>query len=456
MKSGLKIFTRYVSSAAGIALVLVIVNFMLVFFWLVRTRNDSPVRLNLAEISESIIRTNQGFQISSDGEKAFKDMYVWGMLLDDSGKVIWSKNIPQDFPSSFTVKEVASFSRWYYRNYPTYVWDHPDGLLVVGRPPNSTWKHAIEMPVDTMGYMPIWIGMVFLINAFVALFLALVLGWRMFKSINPLLDGIKKLSTLQPLSLKTGGLLGDLADKLNQTSKQLIQQEEALKKRDTARTNWISGISHDIRTPLSMVMGYASQLEENTSLSEENQNKAGIIRRQSEKIKKLVNDLNLASKLEYDMQPLRMTKVQPAELVRQVVADKLNNGLPAIFSIQLDITEKAQTENISGDEALIQRAVLNLLDNCVQHNPDGCSIDIQLDVDRSSYTIIVTDDGKGCQDKQLSVSEESENVDYYPEKGLGLTIVHQIMKSHRGTFILKSQQNQGCSAILQFPKQESE
>ena len=76
-----------------------------------------------------------------------------------------------------------------------------------------------------------------------------------------------------------------------------------------------------IRTPLSMVMGYASQLEDNPHLSSDEREQARIIRRQSEKIKTLVNDLNLASKLEYEMQPLRTDSIVPAALVRGVVAE---------------------------------------------------------------------------------------------------------------------------------------
>ena len=86
----------------------------------------------------------------------------------------------------------------------------------------------------------------------------------------------------------------------------LEQQRWNLEKRDTARTEWISGVSHDIRTPLSMVMGYADNLENDAALPEEARKQAGIIKEQSLKIKTLIEDLNLTSKLEYQMQPLRM------------------------------------------------------------------------------------------------------------------------------------------------------
>ena len=65
------------------------------------------------------------------------------------------------------------------------------------------------------------------------------------------------------------GLMSQLAASINRVSEKLKTQNYALRKKETARANWIAGVSHDIRTPLSMVMGHASTLEEDTGLPEE-------------------------------------------------------------------------------------------------------------------------------------------------------------------------------------------
>ena len=79
--------------------------------------------------------------------------------------------------------------------------------------------------------------------------------------------------------------------------------------RDRARTEWISGVSHDIRTPLSLVLGYSNLLEEQACTDEKIRKEASVIRQESLKIRDLIEDLNLTSKLEYHMQPLRMEQV---------------------------------------------------------------------------------------------------------------------------------------------------
>lgn len=83
-----------------------------------------------------------------------------------------------------------------------------------------------------------------------------------------------------------------------------------------------------------MVMGYAAQLEVSHSLTEEEQNKAAAIVKQSERIKNLINDLNLASKLEYNMQPLMKKNGNAVAIVRQVVVDFINMNIDNRFSIE--------------------------------------------------------------------------------------------------------------------------
>lgn len=101
--------------------------------------------------------------------------------------------------------------------------------------------------------------------------LCLILGWRFYKSLKPVAQGIESLSLQKKTHLSERGILGELKEQINQTSAILEKQNELLSKRDDARTEWISGVSHDIRTPLSMIMGYADTLGQDKTLSEEQQ-----------------------------------------------------------------------------------------------------------------------------------------------------------------------------------------
>lgn len=118
---------------------------------------------------------------------------------------------------------------------------------------------------------------------FAILFCCLLFSWQGARSLQNIERGLDTLSKGEPVSLPVSGFTSDLAKKLNQTSAQLQKRNEIISRRDTARTNWIAGVSHDIRTPLSLILGWAEQLEHDTALSAKTQQKAQRIRIQSRK-----------------------------------------------------------------------------------------------------------------------------------------------------------------------------
>jgi signal transduction histidine kinase len=453
MKGMMRILVRYLTSAVGIALTLLVVNFVVLFAWLMHIISIEPDQYSISKMAENLTQQDGVYQMADPTDAIIEDRYQWAMLLDESGKVVWDKNIPEDFPDAFTVPEVASFTRWYLEDYPVYVWRRSDGLFVLGDQKHSVWKYNIEFPMIVIDHAEAWIPAALLVNALLALVIALIFGLRMFRSLKPLAEGIQELSEKQPVALSTKGLFREIAASINKASDHLVQQDKALRKRDTAREQWIAAISHDIRTPLSLVMGYASELEENTRLDEGEREQSAIIRRQSQRIKTLLNDLNLTSKLEYDMQPLRLGAVFLPGLVRRVGADFMNNISEGPYRIAVEIEENAQQAEITGDEALLNRALSNLLNNSVQHNPDGCSIQIILGKDDPFFVITVRDDGVGFDEQQCRIFNQEPAEAEQPKSGLGLIIVRQVLQAHGGRAVCCNLPAGGCEVQLFLPKE---
>ena len=146
-------------------------------------------------------------------------------------------------------------------------------------------------------------------NLFLVFFMVILFGLRFYRSLRVLAVGLEQLSEEKTIRLPEKGMTELLAGQLNRTSDILTRQRERLAKREEARISWINGVSHDIRTPLSLIMGYAADLKEDASLSEAQRHLAEVMEMQSLKIKRLIEDLNLTSRLEYDMQPLRLSKI---------------------------------------------------------------------------------------------------------------------------------------------------
>jgi len=450
MKSLRKIITRSILLTAAIALLLVTINLSFLTSFMMKYSSNQPLKYAISDISDGLLNSDGTYELNSSATILMSKQFVWAMLIDREGQVIWNKNLPEDVPLQYTLADVASFSRWYLNDYPVSVWEHPDGLLVLGEPKNSTWKYNITSTENTIAHIPGFIVSFFFLNVLIALALALFLGLWLYRKLKPLYNGITALPKKEPLTLPTGGVTGEVARILNETSVILFQQEQQLAHRDQARTEWIAGVSHDIRTPLSMVMGYASELEINPRLPAAEQNQARIIREQSQRIKSLIDDLNLASKLEYHAQPMELSRVSPAALIRGVAVNFINDGLTVPYSLSVDVTEETNSPILLCDQALLHRALTNLIDNSIRHNPRGCNITLSVTNLTTGLVIKVSDDGKGYPPELIKNSGGLDESLLLGNHGLGLIIVRRIMKIHGGKVVFENLPDGGCAASLVF------
>lgn len=277
----------------------------------------------------------------------------------------------------------------------------------------------------------------------------LFLQTQIIRNTEPIVSAVETLADGKPVSLHISGELSDIASSVNKASSILNRQNEA-------RANWISGVSHDIRTPLSMIMGYAGRIAENESASKTIQEQAEIVRKQSVRIKELVQDLNLVSQLEYEMQPLHKEMVRLSKLLRSYVADLLNMGISDSYNIGIEIANDAENTMLECDARLISRAVNNLVQNSMKHNPLGCRILLSLRRMENTIQLIVQDDGIGLSEEKLQeLKEKPHYLESTDERldlrhGLGLVLVRQIVAAHEGTMTIDSKINCGCKIILTF------
>lgn len=402
----------------------------------------------LEEIAES---SNLG-GISEDARQKLQSNHIWAMFLNPEGQCEWSVDTPEDIPDSYTVQDVAVFSRGYLADYPVFVWNAEDGLLVLGYPKNSYTKLTSNyFSIQAIQTLPLYFTGILAIDLLI-LFLAYYLSKRkIIRNTEPIVASIETLSDGKPVLLSMSGELSEVAESVNKASRILSRQNEA-------RANWISGVSHDIRTPLSMIMGYAGRIADSNVADSSIKEQAEIIRRQSIKIKELVQDLNLVSQLEYEMQPLHKEPVRLSKLLRSYLAELFNTGISDIYSIDIEITPAAETAAINCDPRLISRAVSNLVQNSINHNPQGCHIRLSLECSDSSIILIIADDGIGLSAEKLQELEEKphymnstdERLDV--RHGLGLLLVRQIVEAHEGTMQIKSVVNHGFTTTLTFQK----
>lgn len=404
----------------------------------------------LEDIGNEISMEQGEYILSEDGyQKLMGSSFIWAMMLNAEGDVVWSYDLPEEIPLHYGLNDVAVFSKWYLKDYPVYVWKNEDALMVYGCAKDSIARISTIYDMETIRELPRNLAGFLILNLFLILFLALLFGYRFYRSLKPIASGIEALSKREITTLPEKGITDELASRLNEVSVLLRSQDEKLQQRDNARTNWIAGVSHDIRTPLALITGYADELANNSTLDEATRQKANRIIRQSLYIKQLISDLNLTSKLEYQAQPLKRQNFFPAKLLRECVAEYYNQGLSQTYEIEVKIEPEVEKIQLYGDTGLLLRALHNLIGNSIRHNPAGCTLVIRLMCMAEGVMYQFVDNGPGIPEKVVdalsgNLSEEAQ------VHVMGLRIVKQIVEAHGGRMLLVKRESGTSDVTIQL------
>lgn len=436
MKNLMRIYFKYIATA-----VLLIMLFIAIQIGIL---GAVTVKLygNGSEHGKYAVRQIYDMLHFADGEMAsgqaeaitsLEEMSVsFAMVLDDAGQPVWTYRLPENLNHAYTASEIASFARWYLDDYPVSVWGGDKGLLVIGYPRGSIWNYHVRRDTKDLEGMMTFFSLSFVLTILAAIVVLLVSGYRYYRKMREMTDAIGQLASGGSVHLPENGTMGDIGAALNRTSDRLSTQRRQLEQRDEARTEWISSVSHDIRTPLSLVMGYADMIENQSEPGSEVRKRAVLIRGQSIRIRNLIEDLNLVSKLEYHMQPLRLKTVSLAAILRRAAADLLNTvEQPENYPFSIYMEPEFEAFSMEGDEQLLLRAFQNILGNSVRHNEGGCSLTVRAVQENGQPVIRFQDDGCGILPDICLYLNEGQ----LPKEDthvMGLRIVRQIVNAHGG------------------------
>lgn len=355
-------------------------------------------------ISNAITNEGGKYVLSEQVRKALKEDDDFLMLLDDAGKIILSENLPKELNKQYSLKDVASFTRYYLRDYPVQTFVIDKGLLIIGEPQNTEWKYNLVYRIDS----------------------------------------VQNVMHILPLMI--------LSDLLLLVLIPLHVQKKFLRRKELERTEWIAGVSHDIRTPLTLIMGHADQVRKDPQ-SENNKAKAEIIEKQGERIRNLITNLNISSKLDFGLDRFDSQNFKVAVKVRKILVDFINQEFDQNYTFDFDVEDNAQTITLFANEILFQRIIENLINNSTHHNPDGCNIRIKIKKSfEHSYSCIIelSDDGVGVSDTELKKlnSSDIKNSGSIQEHGIGLQIVKQIVHYYKWHLHFETPEHGGLKVIL--------
>ena len=236
--------------------------------------------------------------------------------------------------------------------------------------------------------------------------------------------------------------LMELAAQINRLLENHLKVKADYCRSEIASKKMLSNISHDIKTPMTVILGYLEIMRINGTSTDE---MLGKIEQKAENVMELINQFFTLAKLESGDMDIELSRIDVCEVCRESILDFYGILTNKNFQVDIDIPETSVY--VHGNKEAIQRILFNLISNVIRYGADGKYLGISLRTDKNAVFIDVIDKGKGI-DKNFAASvfdrlftmEDSRNRNIQGN-GLGLTISKNLALQLGGDIILDSTPN---------------
>ena len=238
----------------------------------------------------------------------------------------------------------------------------------------------------------------------------------------------------------------DMAENLNNMVEELRQLMDKERESERTKNELITNVAHDLRTPLTSIIGYLELLSGPVKLNEEMQKKyLDITYKKSKRLQKLIEDLFGFTKLNYGKISMKVSKVDIVKLLSQMLEEFYPNFMEKnlAYELQSNVTAKV----ITADGNLLARLFDNLINNAIKYGSEGKKIIVKVDATDTVVTVSVTNFGFVIPNEELPLLfekfyrvEQSRSVNT-GGTGLGLAIAKNIVDMHGGTIGVTSDLN---------------
>ena len=311
---------------------------------------------------------------------------------------------------------------------------------------------------DLMNSYKLKIGLAsILFTVLAALLIGLVAFLFITRDLNKIIRQVKEFQTgnwQTRIKLNSGGDLGLLASTFNNMADNIESNMENIKAMEQSRLELIANVSHDLRTPLAVIQGYAETLllKKEILTESEKEHYTQIVVKNSGKLKKLVDELFELSKLEAKAIVPRFEQFSIAELLLDNVLKYRILAEEKGITIHTNIPK--DTRLVYADVGLIDRVLQNLIDNALKFTPVNGTVIAGLKPTDGHIEVSIADSGIGIPSEKIhQIFERYTHADYKESGksglGLGLAIIKKILELHNTIMYVKSKVEEG--SIFYFP-----
>ncbi len=279
------------------------------------------------------------------------------------------------------------------------------------------------------------------------------------KNIRKIIDVIRKFQRGkldERIILKGKGELSEFSHAFNEMADTIVKNIEEIKQADTLRRELVANVSHDLRTPLSIIRGYVETIliKENILSIEERKKYLETILSSTDRLLKLVEELFELSKLEAKDKTPNFEEFSIAELIQDI--HMKNDMLAKKRNIELKCELDENLPYVNADIAMMEKALQNLIDNAFKFTKDSGKIILGAKLENKKILVYVCDNGIGISEQNICHIFEK----YYQIKrvadsgnkgtGLGLAIVKKIVDLHNFNISVKSNLNEGTTFYIEI------
>lgn len=403
---------------------------------------------------------NGNVKIEEVGLKRLDEYRLWIQVIDETGQEVFCHNKPENYPIKYSASELISLHTSAYGQGNTiFVNNYEDSgetwSYLIGFP-YAIGKHMLYYNGENVGRLsPLFRTGIFFILCSILLFV-ICYGFWLTRHLGKISKGIGDVSMRSYTSLPEKGVFGEIYGALNKMDAEICHSDKVQQDTERIRREWIANITHDLKTPLSPIKGYAELLMDSLTLDSETiQEYGGIILKNVNHTEKMINDLKLTYQLDSGAVPYHPQTVRLVRFLKELVIDIVND--PAFANRSIEFESNIQECEVCLDIDLFRRAVNNLIINALTHNPPETKVTISIDTDpKKRILICISDNGIGMSDKEQSELfnryYRGTNMKEKPEgSGLGLAIAKQIITLHNGNIAVKSKRGEGTRFTIVFP-----
>ena len=458
---------RYMVSVIIVTIITVFINLFIFMFWLVFQANtqhdeESTPETFTRSFGQYVTLSNKGITVNKEGQKALKEQNAWIQILDENGQDVYHDREPKGLKKKYTPIEIVNLHK--YKDEQLLSTIYAGGKKVNGKKYSyfigfknpSLGKFVLSY--DTKEFVTKFnTGTIILlsIDALIALLIGYLFSRQLTKPLGRVIQGIQRLANGDyTIKMKSKGIYKDVFYNVNHLSEQLSLSKKEKDKLEQMREEWISHISHDIKTPLASIQGYAEIIKDpNYHLTvEQIRDYARIIESKSLYMKDVMEDLNLTTRLKNNDVMLNRERVNLVSLLRETLIDILNDSRYADKSIELQTYLEKLMLNL--DAILIRRAVTNLILNALVHNDPDVKIVVQLEQKERTH-VTIKDNGKGIEEEELEKVFDryyrgTNTGTTHAGSGLGMAIAKDIIQKHGGDITIHSTAGEGTTIDIQL------